>query len=57
LDRRWKVTYFDGSTSYEDEYGGTILSLILRVVFIILTLLWLAVSVIINFLRNNIFKI
>jgi tetratricopeptide (TPR) repeat protein len=56
-DRRWKVTYSDGSTSYEDEYAGTVLSLILMAVSIILTLLLLPVSVIINFLRNYIFKI
>ena len=56
-DTRWKTTWSDGSTTYNDDYSGTVMSLILMVVSIILTLLLLPLTVILNFLRNYVFFI
>lgn len=56
-DTRWKTTLSDGSVSYEDDYSGTIASLFLLAFSIILTLLFLPLSVILNFLRNYVFYI
>ncbi len=56
-DTRWKTTWSDGSTTYSDDYSGTVASLILAGVSIILTLLLLPLTVILNFLRNYVFYI
>ena len=54
---RWKYTYSDGSVKYEDDYSGTFASLFLAVISIILTLLFLPLTVILNFSRNYVFYI